>query len=56
MQMCEELTKEKTENTNYEMFRSLIVMIAEGHCTVEEAREELETNPSAFIEKLRKVI
>ena len=54
--MCEELTKEKTENTNYEIFRSLIAMIAEGHCTVEEAREELETNPSTFIKKLRKGI
>ena len=54
--MCEELTKEKTEDTNYEMFRNLIAMIEEGRYTVEEAREQLETDPSAFIEKLRKVI
>ena len=51
--MCKELTKGKIEDTNYEMFQSLIAMIAEGRCTVEEAREELETNPSAFMEKLR---
>ena len=56
MTMCEELTKEKTEDTKYEMFRNLMVMIAEERCTVEEAREELETNPSAFMEKLKKGI
>ena len=54
--MCAELTKEKTEGTNHELFRNLIAMIAEGRCTVEEAREELETNPSVFMEKLRKGI
>ena len=44
----------KEESVNYELLRKLIVMIAEEHCTVEEAREELELNPQAFIEKLRK--
>ena len=44
----------KEECVNYELLRKLIAMIAKGHCTVEEAREELELNPQVFIEKLRK--
>ena len=51
--MSEELTK---ETTDYEMLRNLIIMVAEGRCTIEEAREQLETNPSAFMEKLKKGI
>ena len=52
--MSVELTKENTECTKQELFQNLIAMIDEGRCTVEEARGELETNPSAFIEKLKK--
>ena len=52
--MSTELTKEKIEGTAYEMLRNLIVMVAEGRCTIEEARTELETNPSEFMEKLKK--
>lgn len=52
--MCEELTKENTEDTKQELFRNLIAMIAEERCIIEEAREEFETNPSAFMEKLKK--
>ena len=51
--MSEELTKEKTESTDYEVLRNLVAMVAEGCCTIEEAREQLETNPSAFMEKLK---
>ena len=54
--MSVESTKQNTECTKQELFRNLIAMIAEERCTIEEAKEELKTNTSALIEKLRKYI
>ena len=54
MTVLEESIKEKSECVNYELLRKLVVMIAEGRCTIEDAREELELNPQAFIEKILK--
>ena len=54
MTVLEESIKEKSECVNYELLQKLVAMIADGRCTIEDAREELELNPQAFIEKILK--
>ena len=51
--MLEKTTKNKAKSVDHEMLCKLVVMIEDEHCTIEQAREELESNPEAFIEKVR---
>ena len=50
------MMKEKKVGVDHELLCNLLVMIAEEYCTIEEARTELDSNPEAFIEKVRKGI